>query len=246
MKVLSIGNSFSQDAQRYLHKLAKKENCDLTTVNLYIGGCSLRTHYLNVLDDRIAYELEFNGERTGVKVSVKQVLASVDWDIITLQQASLFSIKAESYSPYIEKLTEYVKQYCPHAKILIHETWAYEDGCERLLNLGCENAEEMYAKLHAAYRQAAERVHADGIIPCGTAMFKAAQLGIEKIHRDTYHASLGFGRYLLALTWYAYLTGENVSENDFNELEEPLSENERKVATQIVNEIVYSLKNDNV
>ncbi len=34
MKILSIGNSFSQDAQRYLHALAKVEGVDLKTVNL--------------------------------------------------------------------------------------------------------------------------------------------------------------------------------------------------------------------
>ena len=48
MKILSIGNSFSQDAQRYLHRLAKNEGVDMKTVNLYIGGCPLRSHYLNI------------------------------------------------------------------------------------------------------------------------------------------------------------------------------------------------------
>ena len=59
MKILSIGNSFSQDAHRYLHKLAKQEGVDLKTVNLYIGGCSLRTHYLNMLGDYANYIFEF-------------------------------------------------------------------------------------------------------------------------------------------------------------------------------------------
>lgn len=49
MKILSIGNSFSQDAQRYLHRLAKHEGVQLKTVNLYIGGCSLQRHYENIL-----------------------------------------------------------------------------------------------------------------------------------------------------------------------------------------------------
>ena len=55
MKVLSIGNSFSCDAQRYLHRIAKKDGVQLKTVNLFIGGCSLRTHYLNALQDAAAY-----------------------------------------------------------------------------------------------------------------------------------------------------------------------------------------------
>ena len=60
MNVLSIGNSFSQDAQRYIHHLAKKDGFEMRTANLYIGGCPLRTHYLNVLDDEKSYVFEFN------------------------------------------------------------------------------------------------------------------------------------------------------------------------------------------
>ena len=74
MKILSIGNSFSQDAQRYLHRLAKNEGVDMKTVNLYIGGCPLRSHYLNILDDTVAYEFQFNGQPTGLKVSIRQAL----------------------------------------------------------------------------------------------------------------------------------------------------------------------------
>lgn len=242
MKVLSIGNSFSQDAHHYLHSLAKSDGVNLKVVNLFIGGCSLRTHYLNMLDDMATYSFEFNGENTGIKVSIRQALISDDWDIITLQQASQFSWDSETYYPYIEELSKYVKKYCPKTKIVLHETWAYENGSERIKNLGLTNAEEMYSKLHTAYMQAAEKINAVGIIPCGTAMFKAAKLGI-KVHRDQFHASLGFGRYLLALTWYAFLTGKDISENDFNELEEPLLENERKIAVQIVSEVVYSVEN---
>lgn len=43
--------------------------------------------------------------------------------------------------------------------------------------------------------------------------------------------------------WYAFLTGKDISENDFNELEEPLLENERNLAIKIVSEVVNSVKN---
>ena len=39
MKVLAIGNSFSNDAMRYLHGIAKADGVDMKTVNLFIGGC---------------------------------------------------------------------------------------------------------------------------------------------------------------------------------------------------------------
>ena len=58
MKVLSIGNSFSQDAHKWLHKLAENNGVDLETVNLYIGGCSLETHWKNAKENN-AYVISY-------------------------------------------------------------------------------------------------------------------------------------------------------------------------------------------
>ena len=143
MKILSIGNSFSQDAHKYLHGIAKKEGVNLKVVNLYIGGCSLRTHYINMLEDISAYNYEYNGEFVGIKTSIKQALLSDDWDVVTLQQASPCSFRVESYFPYIESLADNVKKYCPNSKIYIHQTWAYEDGCERYNTMGVSCAKEI-------------------------------------------------------------------------------------------------------
>ena len=49
MRILAIGNSFSQDAFKYLHKVAEAAGKEVTTVNLYIGGCTLERHWNNVL-----------------------------------------------------------------------------------------------------------------------------------------------------------------------------------------------------
>ena len=236
MKILSIGNSFSQDAQRYLFKLAKKAGDTFKTVNLDIGGCSLRRHYLNALEDKADYAFEYNGDYPGLLVSMKQLLISDEWDVITFQQASHFSAHYETYTPYLEYLAEYVKKYCPHAKIYIHQTWAYEDGSERLRDIGgYDSADEMFEHIREAYARAAQSIHADGIIPSGQAMLNATKMGIDKIHRDTFHASLGAGRYLVALTWYKALTGKDITNNDFDDFDEPVSGEERKIVIKAVN-----------
>lgn len=239
MKILSIGNSFSQDAQRYLHRLAKKDGAEIITANLYIGGCTLRSHYLNMLDDASAYTYEFNGESTGLKVSIRQALVSNDWDIVTLQQASPLSAKYETYTPYLEALADYVRKYCPHARLVIHQTWAYEDGSERLkTRVGFNSAEEMLSAVRTAYGKAAESIGANGIIPCGEAMLRAVELGIDKIHRDTFHASLGVGRYLLTLCWYKALTGTDITSNDFDDFDVPVTEQERQIVIRAVNSVL--------
>ncbi|MBO4323399.1 MAG: SGNH/GDSL hydrolase family protein [Clostridia bacterium] len=235
MKILSIGNSFSFDAQRYLHALAKKRGVAMKTVNLFIGGCSLRTHYVNALNDSAAYGFCFNGEETGIKVSISEALSSDDWDVVTLQQASNFSFDYSSYTPYIEALKDYVKKFCPRAKIFIHETWGYESGSDRIKKAGFETQAEMFSKIESAYEQAAELIKADGIIPSGAAMLYASQNGIEKVHRDTFHASLGVGRYMLGLTWFKALTGEDISDDSFSDFDVPVTEEERKIAISAVN-----------
>ena len=235
MKILSIGNSFSQDAQRYLHRLAKHENVAMKTVNLVIGGCPLRKHYLNMLDDNANYQLEFNGESTGFTVSIRQALVSDEWDVITLQQASALSWNYDSYQPYLNELVAYIKKYCPCAKIYIHETWAYENGCERLNKInGYTQSKQMFADIKKAYAKAVKDAGADGFIPSGRAMLKANETGIEKVHRDSFHASKGVGRYLLALTWYKTLTGNEITGNTFDELDEEMTEKEREIAINAV------------
>ena len=99
-------------------------------------------------------------------------------------------------------------------------------------------ARDMLADVKKAYGSAAAAIHADGIIPCGPAMLKATELGIQKIHRDQFHASFGAGRYLLALTWYKTLTGKDISQNSFDELDEPITEEERQILINAVNSVV--------
>lgn len=50
---------------RYLHHIAAADSEDLTTVNLYLDGCTLRQHYLNMLTGSRNYVLQYNGESTG-------------------------------------------------------------------------------------------------------------------------------------------------------------------------------------
>ena len=237
MKILSIGNSFSQDAQRYLHELAKVEGVDIQTQNLYIGGCSLETHHQNMKGDLLEYDLERNGKGTGKKTSIRIALQSEDWDIVTVQQASHFSWDYKTYIPYIAEIVEYVRALCPKAKIYIHETWPYENGSERLRSANFNTSAEMYAALKECYKKAFTLVKADGIIRCGSAIMEAINRGLT-IHKDTFHAGVGAGRYMLALVWYKTLTGKDISHNQFNDFDEPVSDFERKTVIEIVNTVV--------
>lgn len=75
MKILSIGNSFSQDAQTYVHQIAAADGLELTVCNLYYGGCSLAQHMQFYQNNVPAYVFERNGAATGETVTLLQGLA---------------------------------------------------------------------------------------------------------------------------------------------------------------------------
>jgi len=238
MKILTIGNSFSQDATRYLHQIARADGVKLEVANLYIGGCDLARHYRNMLSGERVYELQYNGQCTGFSVSMEEALLNRDWDVVTLQQASHYSFLPETYQPYAEALADYVRQCVPKAKIIVHQTWAYEDGSDRLYNMaGFDTAKAMFAGAEKAYAELVRQIDADGLIPAGRMLLELLDLGIEKVHRDTFHASFGLGRYALGLLWYRVLTGNPVVENTFDDFDEPVTEEQIRVVKDYVGKV---------
>ena len=220
MNILSIGNSFSCDAQRYLHRIAKADGVEMNTFNLFIGGCSLSRHYRNMLTDEKAYELEMNGESTGFFVSLKEALLNRNWDIVTIQQVSNEAPYYETFQPYLDSVAEFVRKCVPKAKIVMHQTWAYEEDSYRLnTELGYAHHTDMFTDIETAYKKAAEAINADYIIKSGELFERILENGIEKAHRDTFHAHLGIGRYALGLLWYRTITGNSVMNNSFDDLD---------------------------
>ena len=61
LRILTIGNSFSDDTMEYVYQIAKSAGIDKIELgNLYIGGCTLDTHVANAKGDKAAYEYRTN------------------------------------------------------------------------------------------------------------------------------------------------------------------------------------------
>ena len=220
MNILSIGNSFSVDATRYLHEIAKADGVNIETVNFAIGGCPLDLHYRNMLSGKDDYGFYFNGYFTGFKLSLDEALLNREWDIVTIQQVSHKSPKYETFQPYLDELIAYIRECAPKAKVLIHQTWAYEEGSERLTQtMGYATPKDMFKDVEAAYNQALKEADLDGLIPSGAAFQELIKAGIGPIHHDPIHASHGIGRYTLGLLWYRYLTGADITNNTFSDFD---------------------------
>ena len=229
MKILSIGNSFSQDAHRYLHALAESMGEDLQTVNLYIGGCRLSLHHENMMSDARAYAMEQNGVGTGKTVSIREALESDTWDVVTLQQQSSSSACYGTFQPYLNDLAAFVRKKTEGARLALHQTWAYANESERLYRAGYATHSEMFAPIRASYEQAMRDAGADFLIPSGEAMRILSESDFV-VHRDGFHASYGLGRFALALTWLGKLTDANLSRVRFKAFDSPVSEEQYAAA----------------
>jgi hypothetical protein len=222
IKILAIGNSFSQDAAYYLHDIAKAGGIDVKMVNLFIGGCSLETHWKNIETNAANYYYELNGQSTDRMISIKEALLEESWDYITLQQVSSDSGIIESYYPYFKNVLDYVRELSPKAKILLHQTWAYEVDSthSEFAKYDCSQ-EKMYQALMGVYQQIAEEFSLE-LIPCGEVIQNLRKTwdfnyvnGGASLCRDGFHMDLIYGRYAVAATWYETILHKSIIDNTF-------------------------------
>ena len=223
MKLLSIGNSFSQDAQEWLHKIAVANGVELETTNLMIGGCSLETHWNNMNSGEAAYYLEQNAQNMERMINLEVALGMEDWDVITVQQASHYSGQPQTYVPYLTELVAYVREKCPNAKIYFHQTWAYEiDSDHGGFVTYNRDQGEMYRRICDCAAMAGRLIGAD-LLPSGPVVQYLRENapefdyknGAMSLNRDGFHLSWEYGRYAAAATWFKVLTGNIPAVNAF-------------------------------
>ena len=183
LKVLMVGNSFSICVGRNLPQIVRSvSGCSLELTSTYIGGCSLERHSQN---------LKMAGENPDFKpytatiwtsdagqvreygANVNELLQENQYDIVTIQQASRFSWKYDTYQPYAEELIAYIRKYQPKAEIVIQQTWAYRCDDPQLKpdspgEWGIDQT-DMYEGLRDAYRKLAE-AYRFRVIPTGDAV----------------------------------------------------------------------------
>ena len=173
LRLFLIGNSFSQNATRYLPQLATEGGHPLKIGRAELGGCSLQRHW------EIAEAAEKNpddpkGKAYGGK-SLRQLLSVGKWDVVTIQQNSMNSGDVSTYRPYAKKLYDLVKSIQPKARIVMQQTWAYRTDAKKFTqtaeNQFASNAEEMWQKSRAAYHTIASELGI-ALFPVGDAFWK--------------------------------------------------------------------------
>jgi hypothetical protein len=171
VKVLAVGNSFSQNALKYFDEIVEASGNRTVSQNCMIGGCSLERHVRHLK----AYEADPSdpeGSPYPDDKSLKDLLTQEKWDVVTVQQVSAMSYKPETFHPYIDELMAYIKQYAPQAEIVLHQTWAYRE------DHSFWGADLDTDRMYAALRKALDGLAAEldlRMIPCGDAFETARQ-----------------------------------------------------------------------
>ena len=221
IKVLAIGNSFSQDGvEQYLYELAQAQGDSLVIGNAYIAGCSIDKHYDNLLTGKASYEYRkiVGGVRSNKrKVDLRSIIRDEQWDIISLQQASHYSGMPKTFTN-LAQLKRLVQSYTTnlHVEFVWHMTWAYaEDYASKNFKPYDNSQHKMYTAIVNTIQNVLPAIGIKRIIPSGTAIQLARYRLGDTLNRDGYHLSLTMGRYTAACTWCEFLTGRIVDGNKY-------------------------------
>lgn len=211
VKILTIGNSFANNACQYLEQITESvKGCNIVIGKANVGGCSLEQHasMIKKCEKDTSFK-PYNGK------SLKEWLVEDKWDVVTIQQVSHLSFKAESFQPFADEICELIKKYAPQAKVYIHETWAYAPDCSRLEGFGITNT-RMYRKLRKNYKVLSKRYDAP-ILTSGDAFSRTYKKdsSIDLWNdNDRFHASMN-GCYLAGCVWFTELFDRSPQEVQF-------------------------------
>lgn len=243
IKVLAIGNSFSQDAvEQYLYELAAAQGDSLVIGNAYIGGCSIDRHYDNLLTGKADYEYRkvIGGVRSNRRnADLISIIRDEQWDIITLQQASHYSGLPKTFTN-LAQLKRLVQSYTTnlHVEFVWHMTWAYaEDFTSKNFQPYDYSQHKMYTAIVSTMQNVLPAVGIKRVIPSGTAIQLARYRLGDILNRDGFHLSLTIGRYTAACTWCEFLTGRIVDGNNY--WPDTISEEEAQVCQLAAHEAMF-------
>ena len=238
LRILAIGNSFSDDGTEYLPGLLEAAGIhNVVLARLYIGGCSLERHckeYAEGLDEYIYYKSTRNHwETVSKRATLLDGLKDEPWDIITIQETSGRTGLYETYEEWIPRLVDIIRKEAlnPHATIAWHETWAYASNSDHgMFKLYGNNQEKMYNGIVSCVRRSSDEFGLP-VIPSGDAIqiARGTRLNNDKVvpatskvyqlTRDGYHLTRQFGRYIAACTWFEALIkptlGKSVKGNGY-------------------------------
>lgn len=195
-RVLFVGNSFTyyNNMPKIFEALANQAGCEVQVHSVVKGGW-----YLNRYADP---DDEFG-------LLLRTEYPKEAWDYIVWQdQSANPALDPEDFYAAAHELCHLFPCRKQH---VFYQTWAYEEGSEKLASVHMDY-ETFHQALAAAYREAAKRENAL-CVPVGDAFALChAQYPLINLYKpeDRFHPSLA-GSYLAACVFVGAITGKDVS-----------------------------------
>lgn len=225
LKVLDIGNSYTNGALALLPTIVKNCNADVSDFCLYKivrGGSSFKT-WCDTYEDKDAHPYSFihvlgdlqihvpSGDAVGLDGSLfRRVLSDVEWDIIIIHQLSTYAPYYELWrgagdGGYLDNLLRIIKQNQPKAIVgfmLIHSYWDEYNGNKEKSSLA------RWQKIANSVQQLQKDYGIKFVIPYGTAVENLRSSSLNNnydLTMDGTHCGLGLCQYTAACCYYESL-----------------------------------------
>lgn len=226
LRVLDIGNSYTNDATNLLPLIAKASKADLSTICLYRcyrSGASFK-NWVDIYNDednarnykisKVLGDLPANVQSgtggAGDGKLFRDALSNEKWDLIIIHQVS-------TYAPYysmwnnnnaagdLDELISIIREHQPNAELgflLVHSYWSnYKNNIEN-------SSFDRWQLIANSAKSFCEDYDVDFVIPYGTAIqnLRASSLNNEyDLTRDGTHCGYGLAQYTAACCYYESL-----------------------------------------
>lgn len=245
LKILAIGNSFTQNATAYIPYIFDMQNNDsICLAQLTCSGCSLSQHWLSHRQNTEDYEFCYSNCGKWILSDFKTIdlaLNILDWDIIVIQQQSGLAGDYSSYGA-LPNLIQLFRETNPSAKIAWHYTWPYKEGTVHSdFSKYDENPQKMYEAILDAGDKASEDL--DIKIPSATLIWEMRQQYPEiedKFSEDGYHISNDMALFALSSLWYECLVAPYITSSslDLAQYPEGINPEQFAMAKEIIRRLV--------
>lgn len=230
MRVLALGNSYTDDATSYLPVFLANSDIDGEKVCVYMGAraaASLQT-WNDLFDINSVVKLSLKAGKLQmpvVEAPLHEILAQ-NWDVVVLQQQSDVAVDYSSYNPYLRNLIKGIKSVCinPNLSFVWQMPWSHYEGNDK-------KADILWRRISIATKKQVFYDGIDIVIPVGTAIQNARHSNLPQtggMTRDGIHLSYGLGRYIASVTWFQVLFSHMDTDWMATDYLYHLSDNEKK------------------
>lgn len=181
VRLLAIGNSYSDDALAYVPYIIKNMGVD---IELQIGilmesSTSLSDHVSNFEGQTAAYSYRLFDSLNGIwedysSKTIQWALDNYEWDIISLQQVSSGAFNWSTYQPYLNKLINYIGGYVGYPiKFCWYEVQSRPASVNSGANWSDATIDSHFEDIAENAQKVLQQTACEFVVPVGTAIQNA-------------------------------------------------------------------------